>query len=86
MKSLNNYIAESARFSSKDEYILETKKVDSKSLADEFVKMTLNDNDAETIEDDIEIFLDEVEEQLYNKDRDSFERFRSALIKHVDRY
>ena len=73
MKTLNNYIVES-------------KKVNSESLANSFVYMTLEDNDTETIEDDIEIFLDRVEEELYNKDRDAFERFRSALVKHVKKY
>ena len=73
MKSLNNYISES-------------KKVDSVSLAKEFLNMTLNDNDSETIEDDIEIFLDTIEEELYKKDYKTFDRFRGALVKHVDKY
>lgn len=73
MKSLNNYI-------------VEAKKVDSVSLANEFLNMTLNDNDSESIEDDIEIFLDTIEEHLYKKDYKTFDRFRSVLVKHVDKY
>ena len=73
MKSLNNYISEA-------------KKVDSVSLAKEFLNMTLNDNDSESIEDDIEIFLDTIEEELYKKDYKTFDRFRGALVKHVDKY
>lgn len=73
MKSLNNYI-------------VEAKKVDSVSLANEFLNMALNDNDSESIEDDIEIFLDTIEEHLYKKDYKAFDRFRGALVKHVDKY
>ena len=82
MKSLNNYIVEAT----KTEHIAESKQVDSVSLADDFVYMTLEDNDAETIEDDIEIFLDKVEEELHNKDQAVFQRFRKAVLNHAKKY
>ena len=76
MKSLNTYIAESKTW-------------DSKKFASEFVKMMIDDNNSETVEDDIEIFLDEVEEELYkiySKDQPAFDRFRDAIVKHVKKY
>ena len=67
------------------EFICEGK-ISSESLAKDYFLMTIEDNDKETIEDDIEIFLDTIEEELYNKDIKAFNRFRSAIINHVKNY
>ena len=87
MKSLNNYINESLRVSSTDEYITESKSWSSDKLAEEFAKMTIDDNDQETIEDDIEIFLDKLGDILYDKGGDAlYKRLQKGILNITNKW
>ena len=68
------------------ELINESKKCDSKTLADEYIKMTIDNNNSETIEDDIEIFLDAIGDALYDKDQKLYARFQKGIIKLTNKW
>lgn len=74
MKSLNTFLTEN-------------KHVDSASLAEEFAKMTIDDNDQETIEDDIEIFLDKLGDILYDKGGDAlYKRLQKGILNITNKW
>ena len=70
----------------KDILISESRQWDSTKLAKEYIKMTIDDNNSESIEDDIEIFLDAVGDALYDKDQKSYERFQKGILKITNRW
>lgn len=74
MKSLNNFISEAKSWSSD-------------KFAEEFAKMTIDDNDQETIEDDIEIFLDKLGDILYDKGGDAlYKRLQKGILNITKRW
>ena len=70
-----------------DKFIAESKSWSADKLAEEFAKMTIDDNDQETIEDDIEIFLDKLGDILYDKGGDAlYKRLQKGILKITNRW
>lgn len=70
-----------------DKFITEAKSWSPDKLAEEFAKMTIDDNDTETIEDDIEVFLNRLGDILYDEGGDAlYKRLQKGILKITNRW
>lgn len=81
MKSLNNYISESERISSKDEYIAESKKLNIYEISEGLVNL-IADN-AKDLDDVVASFIEEVEDLLDEKNPEYLKAFRKAVLDYA---